>query len=911
MALVLADRVKETTTTTGTGTFTLAGAVTGFESFASIGNGNTTYYCCVLGSDFEVGIGTYTSSGTTLARTTILQSSNSDNAVNWGAGTKTLFCTQPAEKAVYLDASGNIEAFNASNLTAINASNVSSGTLSEDRLPSGGAGAATYGSTSNGTKIDTITLDAKGRVTAVATGTTGDITNVSVGTGLDGGGSSGSISISLDLSEFTDMTATMVGTDEFIVLDNGAERRKAASEIPLSILNNDSSFIDGSSLNASNLSSGTVPNARLDAQLQDVAGLAVTNGNFIVGDGSNFVAESGATARTSLGLGTAATLDTGISNTNVPKFTSGVADNDFLKVAGTAIEGRSASEVLSDIGGITASSTDTLTNKTLTTPVINGFSGTGNGSITGDLTLTSTDAGATEDPTLDLYRNSASPANNDVLGHIKFNGENDAGEKITYAEIQTSISDASDGTEGARLQLGARYAGTFLTYYEAKFGLNTFNRDAIFTNDTNIIFEGATNDGNETTLTVADPTADRTVTLPNASGTVQLTDGSGASLTSLNASQLSSGTVPNARLDAQLQDVAGLAVTNGNFIVGDGSNFVAESGSTARTSLGLGTAAVLNTGISNTNVPKFTSGVADNDFLRVDGTAIEGRSASEVLSDIGGQASLTFGISNTNAVKVDSTSVADDEYARFTANGLESRSTSEVLSDIGGISASSTSTLTNKTLTTPVINGFSGTGNGSIIGDLTLTSTDGGSAQDPTLNLFRNSASPADGDVLGHINFSGEDSAGNQTVYAKIEADIADVTNGTEDGRLDIGVVSAGTFSNRITLQGNGVTRFSNKDVELSNGVSLRFEGATGDAHETSISATDPTQDNTLTLPNISGTFITTGNSDTPTTTTSSGDADFVLVDDGGTMKKITPSNLGITSGGTTAAFATAMAMVL
>ena len=145
---------------------------------------------------------------------------------------------------------------------------------------------------------------------------------------------------------------------------------------------------------ASNISSGTLPNARLDAQLQDVAGLAVTNGNFIVGDGSNFVAESGATARTSLGLGTAATLDTGISNTNVPKFTSGVADNDFLKVAGTAIEGRSASEVLSDIGGITASSTDTLTNKTLTTPVINGFSGTGNGSITGDLTLTSTDAGA-------------------------------------------------------------------------------------------------------------------------------------------------------------------------------------------------------------------------------------------------------------------------------------------------------------------------------------------------------------------------------------------------------------------------------------------------------------------------------------------------------------------------------------
>ena len=150
-----------------------------------------------------------------------------------------------------------------------------------------------------------------------------------------------------------------------------------------------------------------------------------------------------------------------------------------------------------------------------------------------------------------------------------------------------------------------------------------------------------------------------------------------------NASNIGSGTLPNARLDQQLQDVAGLAVTNGNFIVGDGSNFIAESGSTARTSLGLGTAAVLNTGISNTNVPKFTSGVVDNDFLRVDGTAIEGRSASEVLSDIGGQASLTFGISNTNAVKIDSSSVADNEFARFTANGLESRSAAEVKSDLG------------------------------------------------------------------------------------------------------------------------------------------------------------------------------------------------------------------------------------
>lgn len=98
MALVLADRVKETTTTTGTGTLTLAGAATGFQSFSVIGNGNTTYYAISSssGSQWEVGIGTYTLSGTTLARTTILASSNSGSAVNLSAGTKDVFVTYPS-----------------------------------------------------------------------------------------------------------------------------------------------------------------------------------------------------------------------------------------------------------------------------------------------------------------------------------------------------------------------------------------------------------------------------------------------------------------------------------------------------------------------------------------------------------------------------------------------------------------------------------------------------------------------------------------------------------------------------------------------------------------------------------------------------------------------------------------------
>ena len=109
MALILGDRVKETTTVIGTGTATLLGATTGFQSFSVVGNGNTTYYCIADqgGPNWEVGIGTYTSAGTTLARTTVLASSNAGGLVSFTSGVKDIFVTYPSEKGVWLDASNN------------------------------------------------------------------------------------------------------------------------------------------------------------------------------------------------------------------------------------------------------------------------------------------------------------------------------------------------------------------------------------------------------------------------------------------------------------------------------------------------------------------------------------------------------------------------------------------------------------------------------------------------------------------------------------------------------------------------------------------------------------------------------------------------------------------------------------
>ncbi len=111
MALVINDRVKQNSTTTGTGAFTVAGTIVGFDTFADgIGGSNTTYYAIVnVGADpseWEVGLGTLNAGATVITRTEVITSSNSDALVNFTGGTKDVFCTLPASKAVYLDADG-------------------------------------------------------------------------------------------------------------------------------------------------------------------------------------------------------------------------------------------------------------------------------------------------------------------------------------------------------------------------------------------------------------------------------------------------------------------------------------------------------------------------------------------------------------------------------------------------------------------------------------------------------------------------------------------------------------------------------------------------------------------------------------------------------------------------------------
>jgi hypothetical protein len=152
MALILKDRISETTTTTGTGTLTLDGALSGFQPFSSIGNTNTTYYCITAGAAWEVGLGTYSSSGNTLARTTVLSNSNGNTTpITLAAGTKTVFSVYPAERAIVVDGStiqipnnavlpianggtgSNTATFSGANITDLNATAITAGTISNTR----------------------------------------------------------------------------------------------------------------------------------------------------------------------------------------------------------------------------------------------------------------------------------------------------------------------------------------------------------------------------------------------------------------------------------------------------------------------------------------------------------------------------------------------------------------------------------------------------------------------------------------------------------------------------------------------------------------------------------------------------------------------------------------------------------
>ena len=465
MAFVIADRVRETTTTTGTGTVNLLGAVTNFETFsANLSNSDTTYYAIVdnTNTDFEVGIGTFTASGTTLARS-VIASSNSNNLVDFGVGTKDVFITVPASKIVVEDGSNNVSiggtvtasAFSGSGagLTGVDVVNDTSPQLGGNldmngndivttsnanlELAPNGTGNVVVRGNSNQGKItlncesnshgqaiqaqphalgidnvmllpkdgnstlvseistqtltnktltspvietitgSTITLDSAGDITLDAGGadvtlkddgtTFGSLTNSSGELVIKSGstpttavtfsGANATFSGNLTVNGTTttvDTTNTTI-KDSLLELNSGAtsnsndcgiviERGSTGDNAILMWDESADTFVVGTTT-ATGASTGnlTVTDGALQAGSLDISGDVDVDGTL----------EADAITLNDVAVTSTATLSTGISNGNVLVANANVVDNDFLRVDGTSIEGRSASEVADDIGAAT------------------------------------------------------------------------------------------------------------------------------------------------------------------------------------------------------------------------------------------------------------------------------------------------------------------------------------------------------------------------------------------------------------------------------------------------------------------------------------------------------------------------------------------------------------------------------
>jgi cytoskeletal protein CcmA (bactofilin family) len=769
MVLKIEDRVRETTTTTGTGTYSLGGAVAGFQSFVTaIGDGNTTYYAVVNRSadEWELGIGTVAdATPDTLARTTVISSSNSDNAVSFSAGTKDVFVTLPSSKSTFINGSNSLVIGNGAagvdySLTFDGESNDGVITWKEDEdyfefsddILMNGTEKIQFGDTAsfiqqstNGTlRIDgeaIIDLNASTRVDVsgdLKVGGEVQTANIGFTDGdnaiviADGGGITASTSLTLasgstvtsikDEDDMASDSATALATQQsikaFVAASITAEDLDITTDSGTIAIDLDSETLTvaGGTGLASSASSNTVTLAVDAAQtgITSVVNTSLEIGRdadnrikfgtdnqiiFEVSGGDNVIFKASGEIE-------ASSLDVS-GNVDV----DGTLETDALSIDGTTITSTAAELNILDGVTSTAAELNILDGVTSTAAELNILDG-----VTATATeLNYSDTGAAVG-TVVASKVVTADANKDVASfrNITLTGELDAGSLDVSGDADIDGTLEADAITVNGTALATVIAGTTVSTVTVSDSTANSNFPVVFHDESNallddtgalrynpstgellvpkltvagttttvdtvtmqaenaIIFEGATADANETTLTIVDPTGDRTISLPNVSGTLPV-------LAAASTTQITSTPEELNILDgvtattAELNIMDGVTATTAELNTLDGVTAVVgelnalDLGATAVGTAIASKAVILDSNKDYTGIRNLTitgeldgatldiSGDADIDgTLEADAITIDGTAINTVIAGV----TVTNATNATNAAHV---SVADNE----------------------------------------------------------------------------------------------------------------------------------------------------------------------------------------------------------------------------------------------------------
>jgi hypothetical protein len=687
MALILKDRVKETTAVTSTGTATLLGAVTGYQSFSAIGNGNTCYYTIAsqTANEWEVGIGTYTSPDQ-LSRDTVLSSSNSGSLVNFSAGTKDVFVTQPSSKAVYTDASNIVNTSgngaNTVTFTNVNTANLvaNSATLqfgTVNHVPSDGLDIA------NKAYVDTTTvgltihqavvvarLTANYSATYVNGGTTPTWNTITANSILDTGGAAHSLSdnaiIAFGNVGSSNLTA---GFGYFVKTVN-------STAITVSTLldgPNVSTLTNGTSLGiTSRANSGvgaTLTATANGAFVQD--GVTVALNGRVLFNGQTNAFQNGIYDLTTTGNATAQAVLTRSANENTysPRSSTGLGQGDYFYITSGAVNG-GKSFVLATPGTLVFGTTNLTFDQFSATPVYS--AGTG-------LTLTDTTFSISNTTVVSgLYGDSA------TVPVIEVNAQ---GQLTSAANSSINVSNITVGTlPNARTTASSANGASTIVLRDANGSFNANVVTATTVNATTGNFTNITanasgltdiNASNITSGTISN--ARTTANTSNSASTIVLRDasgnfgsnvvsassfsGDGTAITAINASNISSGTVANARTSAASANGASTIVSrdsSGSFSAGDiTANSISGNGVSLT---GINASNIASGTIANARTTAATANGASTIVLR--GSSGE-FSAGTITGTFSGNGSA---VSDINASNISSGTVATARLGSGTAN---------------------------------------------------------------------------------------------------------------------------------------------------------------------------------------------------------------------------------------------------